>query len=349
MTTPVGSPNERLQWRCSRVVHAASTLLVLVQPYLHVFDTTSGKPVRAAMSALADEVSLCKKQHQLLPAPRAPHGVPNQGNSAAAAGPSGAGSAPAPAPRSSPAGFSAPPSAAPSFSPSKVSADHPADAKAKAADSVSRVLRLLAPPEWWSRFRAESAQCIEGARDPCGCGRNKAHTREVCASHRAGAYRRHLQHLLDNAAGDIPEAITVAYDGVCSALVAGQSLQQAEAAYLPAPKPMAGKRERANESSQAAGAHAVPMDTDEGGPQPTASARPTRKAARGKRVRPQAQAPVPAQDPLIGQVLQQLAELQRGQAAQAAALAAVTTPPAYGVPPTYGARFTPPPHGFWAQ
>jgi hypothetical protein len=104
------------------------------------------------------------------------------------------------------------------------------------AAAVSRVLRRLAPSEWWAKFRTQAAQGIDGAQDACSCGRNTAHTREVCASYRASAYRRHLQHLLEYAGATIPEAIIIAYDGVCDALLAGQPLDQAATAHLPAPQ-----------------------------------------------------------------------------------------------------------------
>jgi len=222
-----------------------------------------------------------------------------------------------------------------------------ASVRAKAADAVSKVLRRLAPSEWWARFRTEAAQGIEGAQDACNCGRNKAHTREVCASHRADAYRRHLQHLLENAGATIPEAILIAYNGVCDSLLSGQPIDMAATAHLPAPTAVAGKRDRANEPSQA-----VPMEIGDDVPQPTSEASPrgARKATRGKRVRAQAPAPSQVQEAqaaLMGQVLQQLAELQRAQAAQAAALAAATAPNAYGAPPTYGARFAPRQQGWW--
>ena len=346
MATPVGSPSERLLWRCSRVVHAASTLLVLVQPYLHVFDTTSGKPVRAAMSALADEVTLCKKQNQLLPSQSSLRGARAVARSTSATGPSGVKPAPAQAPVSAAAGPSTSQATTSADGPPHGSAEHMASVRAKAADAVSKVLRRLAPSEWWARFRTEAAQGIEGAQDACNCGRNKAHTREVCASHRAEAYRRHLQHLLENASATMPEAILIAYDGVCDALLAGQPLDEAATAHLPSSKAVAGKRERNSEPHQA-----VPMEIGDGEPQPTAepSPRGARKAVRSKRVRAQA-APSQVQEAqaaLIGQVLQQLAELQRAQAAQAAALAAATAPNAYGAPPAYGARFAPQQQGWW--
>jgi hypothetical protein len=169
-----------------------SSLTICVQYYL-------GKPVRAAMSALADEVTLCKKQNHLLPLQSSLRGARAMARSSSAMGPSGVKPAPAQAPTRAAAGPSTSQAAIAADTLPHGSAEHMAGVRSKAADAVSRVLRRLVPSEWWARFRTEATQSIEGAQDACGCGRNKAHTREVCASHRDDAYRRHLQHLLENA------------------------------------------------------------------------------------------------------------------------------------------------------
>lgn len=336
----------------------AMALLTALHPYLVTFNNATDAPVRRAMSVLTDEVRTAQRTLPLLPLRGA--------KPAPAAGSAAGKSTPTQAPKAQPPKAAAPKPAAPKPSPAageptpaangpaRGSAEHRAAVSARALDAVANVLRLLAPPEWWAEFSKAAVLAIENGKEQCRCGRTRAHTREVCSTQRPGAYRRHLQHLLEQQRSSIPEAVVLAHEGLCAALQAGQSLAQAVAAHLPAAKPAVGKRPRA----QAADEGPVPMEGITGNAA-SAAAQPPRKAPRSKPVRARVAAPAPVQaaapaqvqglpEAFMEQVMQQLAVLQaRVFAAPPPLQPHMHAPPIHA--PMHGVQFVHAPPGPWGQ